>query len=54
MTDEISNDVTRMSVDNMFYQAMSEIRFSFSKRPDEHRILNFIKRFLDANEIDEI
>ena len=51
MTDEISNDVTRISVDNVIYQEMFEIQYSFSKLPDEHII--FIKGFLDGNEIDE-
>ena len=41
------------SVENRIYQAISEIRYSFSKRPDECRILNFIKGFLDGNEIVE-
>ena len=53
MANEISNDVTILSVDNMIYQAISEIRYSFSRRPDEYRILNFIKEFLQGNEIDE-
>ena len=53
MANEISNDFTIISVYNMIYQAISEIRYSFSKRPDEYRILNFIKGFLDDNEIDE-
>ena len=53
MANEISNDVTIISMDNMIYQAIFEIRYSFSTRPDEYRIVNFIKGFLDGNEIDE-
>ena len=53
MANEISNDVTILSVDNMIYQAIFEIRYSFSRRPDEYRILNFIKELLQGNEIDE-
>ena len=53
MVKKISNDVTIISVGNMIYQSISEIRYRFSKRPDEHRIWNFIKGHLDENEIDE-
>ena len=53
MANEISNDVTIISVDNIIYQTISEIRYRFSQRPDEYRILNFIKGFLDGNETDE-
>ena len=47
------NDVTIISVDKVIYKAISEIRYSFSKRPDKYKFLNFIKGFLDGNEIDE-
>ena len=30
MIDEISNNVTRISVDNVIYQEMFEIQYSFS------------------------
>ena len=53
MANEISNDVTIISVDNMIYQVISKIQYSFSKRPDKYRILNFIKGSLDGNEIDK-
>ena len=53
MANEISNDVTTIFVDNTTYRAIFEIRSSFSKRPSEYRILNFIKGFLDSNEIDK-
>ena len=53
MANEISNDVTIISVDNMIYQAISEIWHNFSKHSSEYRILNFKKGFLDSNEIDE-
>ena len=52
MDKEISDDLTVISVDRI-YQAISEIRYSFSKCLDECRILNFVKRFLDSNEIKE-
>ena len=45
MTDETSTDITIITVDNMIYGEISEIRYSFSKRPDEYRILDFIKSF---------
>ena len=35
MANDISNDFTVMSVDNIIYRAISEIRYSFSKRHDE-------------------
>ena len=52
MANWFSNDVA-ISVYNRIYQGISEIQYSFSKRPDEYRILNFIKGFLDGNEIVE-
>ena len=48
MANEMSNDVIIIAVNNMIYQALSEIRYSFSKR-----LLNFIKGFLDGNEINK-
>lgn len=53
MASEISNTVIVISVDNIIYQEISKIQYSFSKRSDEYRILNFVKEFLDSNEIDE-
>ena len=38
----------------MIYQAISEIRYNFSKHPDEYRTLNLIKGLLDGKETDEI
>ena len=52
MANKISNGVI-ISVDNMIYQVISEIRYSISKRPDEYRILNFVKGFLSGNKIDK-
>ena len=52
MDKEISDDLTVISVDRI-YQAISEIRYSFPKYLDECKILNFVKRFLDSNEIEE-
>ena len=43
MADEISSDVTIISVDNMIYEAISEIRYSFSKRSDEYGIWTLSK-----------
>ena len=37
--------------DSMIYRAISEIRYSFEY--DEYNIFNFIKGFLDGNDIDE-
>ena len=54
MTNEIPNDVTITSVENMIHGAISEVRYSFSKRPDECRILNYIKEILDGDTIDKI
>ena len=51
MADGNANDVTIISVGNMIYQTISEIRYSFSKCPNEYRTLNFIKGFLDGNGI---
>lgn len=51
IANEISSDAIIISVDNMIYQEIPEIWYSFSKRPDEYRILNFINGFLDGNEI---
>ena len=31
------NDVTIVFVDNVIYQAMSEIRYRFFKRPEEYK-----------------
>ena len=54
MTNEIPNDVTITSVENMIHGAISEVRYSFSKRPHECRILNYIKEILDSDTIDKI
>ena len=43
MADEISNDVTIISVDNMIYEAIPEIRYRFSKRSDEYGIWTLSK-----------
>lgn len=51
IANEISSDAIIISVDNMIYQEIPEIWYSFSKRADEYRILNFINGFLDGNEI---
>ena len=51
IANKIFSDVTIISVNNMIYQEIPEIWYSFSKRPDEYRILNFINWFLDGNEI---
>ena len=53
MANKFSNGVTTIFVDNMTYRAISVIRYGFSKHPGEYRILNFIKGFLDSNEIDK-
>ena len=48
MANEISNDVTIITVDNMIYEAISEIR-----NVPMNIILNFVKRCLDGNKTDE-
>ena len=53
MANEIFNNVTIISVENMIYREISYIWHSFSKHPDAYKVLNFIKGFLDGNEIDE-
>ena len=49
MANEMSSDVIIIAVDNMIYQALSEIRYSFSKR-----LLNFIKGFLDGKKLTKL
>ena len=39
MDNEINNEVTMGSLDKMIYQAIFEIRYRLSKRPDEKRFL---------------
>ena len=53
MHSEIKNEVTLASLDKIIYHAIYEIRYRLSKRPDEKRILGFVKEFLDGNEIAE-
>ena len=48
MANEISNDVTIITVDNMIYEAISEIR-----NVPMNIILNFVTRCLDGNKTDE-
>ena len=37
----------------MIYHAIYEIRYRLWKRPDEKRILSFVKKYLDGREIAE-
>ena len=37
----------------MIYHAIHEIRYRLSKRPDEKRILSFVKELLDGDKIAE-
>ena len=51
MDNKISNEVTVIYIDKMIY--IHETRHSLPKRPDEKRILSFMKELLDGNEIEE-
>ena len=42
-------EVTMETADTVIFKAISEIRGK-SKRPDEARIYNFVKKFLDDSE----
>ena len=42
-------EVTMETADTVIFRAISEIRGK-SKRPDEARIYNFVKKFLDDSE----
>ena len=48
MDDEISYHVIIVSVTSKIYHGTYEIRYSFFKRPDEHRSVNLIKSFYMA------
>ena len=53
MANEICNYATMVFVDSLNYGAIFAIWYSFSKHSDKYRILNFIRGFLDGNEIDK-
>ena len=45
-------DVTTETSDTVIFRAISEIRGK-SKRPDEARIYNFIKKFIDNSDVSD-
>ena len=53
MDNEISNEVTIVSLDKIIYHAIYERWYRLLKRPDEKRIFSFVKEFLDDDEIVE-
>ena len=53
MDNEINNEVNISPLDKLIYNAIYEIRYRLSKRPDKKIIFSFLKEFLDGNEIAE-